>query len=162
MAESADNNDKERVTAAIVGVCIKCCLRCVEDFLAYLNVLAYANMAISGDKYCTSAWNGFILNLRHIGKFYIAQTIGGFLVFVGILLISLLSTGIFYLMVMNSGEDLLLILMFVFVSSIVVSKVFLGLFDEAIMSTLQCVAIDMDLNNGVPKFGSASFQKNIK
>merc|ERR1719272_2357118 len=118
--------------AAIVGSCIKCCLRYVEDFLAYLNVLAYTNMAISGDKYCTSAWSGFILNLRHIGKFYIAQTIGGFLVFVGILLISLLSTGIFYLMVMNSGEDLLLILMFVFVSSIVVSKVFLGLFDEAI------------------------------
>lgn len=77
-------------------------MRCIEDYINYLNILAYANMAISGDKYCTSAWNGFILNLRHIGKFYLAQMIGGFLVFIGIILISLLSTGVFYLMIMKS------------------------------------------------------------
>ena len=123
-------------------------------------------MAISGDKYCTSAWNGFMLNLRHIGKFYLAQTIGGFLVFIGILLISLLSSGIFYLMIMKSSAfdndgSKYGVTAFIFITSIVLSKVFLGLFDEAIMSTLQCVAIDMDINNGVPKFGSASFQKSI-
>lgn len=101
LADSAENGSDEGIVV-IVAACIRCCLRCIEDMMNYLNVLAYANMAISGDKYCTSAWNGFLLNLRHVGKFYLAQTIGSFLVFIGILMISLLSTGIFYLMVMNS------------------------------------------------------------
>jgi hypothetical protein len=30
----------------------------------------------------------------------------------------------------------------------------MGLFDEAIMATLLCLAVDMDLNDGEPKFGS--------
>lgn len=30
------------------------------------------------------------------------------------------------------------------------------------MATLQCLAIDMELNNGMPKFGPPSFQKTIK
>jgi len=161
LADSADNGSNEGA-AALVGICIRCCLSSLLDVLSYINALAYANMAISGDKYCTSAWNGFMLNLRHIGKFSLAQIIGGFLAFVGILFISFVSTGIFYALVMNEGEELVPITIFVFVSCIVISRTFLGLFDDAIMATLQCVAIDMDLNNGVPKFGSASFQKSIK
>ena len=89
-----------------------------------------------------------MLNLRHIGKFYLSQTIGGFLVLVGILLISLASTGAFYLMVMKTVHHgyLVGLLLFVWFTSFMVSSVFLGLFDEAILATLQCVAIDMDLN----------------
>ena len=37
----------------------------------------------------------------------------------------------------------------------------LGQFDEAIMATLQCLSIDMELN-GLPKFGPRSYQKSIK
>ena len=80
-------------------------------------------------------------------------------------MISLLATGSFYLMCFKSPthkNDLFAPMIIVFITAFVISRVFLGLFDEAIMSTLQCVAIDMDLNNGVPKFGSASFQKSIK
>ena len=137
-------------------------------------------MAISGDRFCTSAWNGFIIELRHISKFCLSQTIGAFLVFVGILLISLVSTCIFYLMIMGTKGNLNLpdfiskidktivisdaqgLAAFFFVSSYAISKFILGLVDDAILCTLQCVAIDMDLNNGVPKFGSASFQESIK
>lgn len=69
IADAADNDGKGEGDGAakVVAVCLKCLLNCIEDFLNYLNILAYANMAISGDKYCTSAWNGFMLNLRHIG-----------------------------------------------------------------------------------------------
>lgn len=52
--------------------CATCCLKCIEDIIEYINTIAYANMAVSGDSFCTSAWNGFILNLKHMAKFYFA------------------------------------------------------------------------------------------
>ena len=45
----------------------------------------------------------------------------------------------------------------VFVSSFIISKYILGLFDEALMAMLQCVAIDMDLHDGIPIYGPAKF-----
>lgn len=53
-------------------------------------------MSVSGDTYCKSAWNGFLLNLKHLVKFYFAQKIGAFLVFIGIMIIACINTGIFY------------------------------------------------------------------
>merc|ERR1712086_674660 len=41
------------------------------------------------------------------------------------------------------------------------NSLFLGLFDEAIVCTLQCVCIDMDLHGGKPKYGSKSFRENF-
>lgn len=41
------------------------------------------------------------------------------------------------------------------------TSIFLGLFDEAVLATITCVGIDMDLHNGLPKFGSASFHEKM-
>jgi len=38
----------------------------------------------------------------------------------------------------------------------------LGLFDEAVMSILQCYGADSDLHDGVPKFGPPSYQEKLK
>jgi hypothetical protein len=38
----------------------------------------------------------------------------------------------------------------VFFGSILTGSMILGLFDEAIMAMLHCVAIDMELNDGIP------------
>lgn len=40
-------------------------------------------------------------------------------------------------------------------------EVFLGLFDEAIISTLHCMACDMELNGGRPKYGPPSFHEKM-
>jgi len=50
-----------------------CCLSCIGSVVEAMNDLAFANMAISGDPFCKSAWNGFMINLRHLGKFYLAE-----------------------------------------------------------------------------------------
>lgn len=49
-------SSKANPVARAVGACVKCCLKCVEDFLDYLNKVAYAYMAISGENYCSSAY----------------------------------------------------------------------------------------------------------
>ena len=52
--------------------CMKCIMKSIEDFVEYLNKTAYAYMAISGENYCKSAWNGLLLNLKHMAKYYYA------------------------------------------------------------------------------------------
>lgn len=42
-----------------------------------------------------------------------------------------------------------------------VIEIFLGLFDEAVVSTLHCMACDMELNDGRPKFGPPSFHEKM-
>jgi len=57
--------------ARAMGMCLKCCLKMVEELIEYLNKVAYAYMAITGNKYCSSAWNGFLLNIKHVCQFYL-------------------------------------------------------------------------------------------
>jgi len=63
-AEEASSSSNP--VAKIVGTCVKCCLKCIEELLDYLSKIAYAYMAISGDKYCSSAYKAFLLNLKYI------------------------------------------------------------------------------------------------
>ena len=47
------------------------------------------------------------------------------------------------------------------VVSFIVAVVFLGTFDEAVLSTLICFAVDSDLHDGVPKFGPKSYHDKL-
>ena len=154
-------------------MCLKCCFRCVEDILEYLNKVAYAYMAITGDKYCTSAWNGFLLNIKHCSQFYIAIYLAGGFILFGTLVIIGLNLGVFFALYtagpfgkgnnsMEARQVGVALYGIVFIITIVVANIFLGLFDEAVMSTLHCMAMDMELNDGRPKFGPPSFHEKIK
>ena len=72
LAEAAARDAKEEGPAAIIACVMLCCIKCIEDIVSYINKNAYAYMAISGENYCTSAWNGFLNNLKHAAKFYFA------------------------------------------------------------------------------------------
>lgn len=45
--------------------------------------------------------------------------------------------------------------------SFIVACVFLGTFDEAVLSTLICFAVDTDLHDGTPKFGPKSYHEKL-
>jgi len=107
-----------------------------------------------------------MITLRHLIRFYFATTVASFLVFIGKIFIMLLTT-LIAILVFHSIDDLttpnkIIFVVISWILSIMVNSIFLGLFDEAIICTLQCVAIDMDFNNGHPKYGSASFQTNMQ
>merc|ERR1711865_644301 len=162
IVESSDEG--EDGAAAVLKCCITCILLCVEDALEALNRNAYANMSITGDKFCTSAYNGLMLHLRHMAKFFFAQRIASFLIFIGNLAILFLVTGIVFAILIKVDVTLgvkIAMLVATSILTLITNFLFLGLFDEAILATLQCVSIDMDFNGGTPKYGSASFQTNI-
>ena len=110
-------------------------------------------MSVSGDPFCTSAWNGFLINLKHCVKFYFAQEIGGFFIFMGVLFITGINTLIFWGLTnigSTSSANPLYPVIAIAVLSFLLSCITLGLFDDAIRATLMCFAIDMDLNGGSP------------
>merc|ERR1719230_2306642 len=97
VVNAAEKKGGENGIVVLIGCLLKCCVGCLESLIEYLNTTAYAFMAISGDPYCKSAWNGFLLNLKHLVKFYFADTLAGMFVFIGILTIVGLNGGSCYL-----------------------------------------------------------------
>jgi len=163
LAEAAVNDSKKEGIGAIVACVLMCCIRCIEDIISYLNKNAYAYMAICGENYCTSAWNGFLNNLKHAAKFYFAVSLANVLIFLGILCITGLSLGTFLLFARYAFEDGKYISLFApavaaSVIAFLIASLFLSVFDEAVLATVQCYAVDCDLNDGVPKWGPASYQ----
>jgi hypothetical protein len=51
-------------------ICIgDCVLRCIEKIADYINNVAFAYQAVTGDWFCIAAKNGFFLNLKHAAAF---------------------------------------------------------------------------------------------
>lgn len=96
LAESAKKDGDG--AAKLIACLAQCCMSCLESLIEHLTKLSYAYMAVSGDSFCASAWNGFILNLKHLAKFCFALNIAGLFIFMGVLTITAVNTGIGYLL----------------------------------------------------------------
>jgi len=83
--------------------CVGCMLWCLEKITDYINESAYAYMAVSGDSFCSSAWSGFLLNLKHIAKFAFANTIVKLFVALGKFAIVLSNMSIAYFIMTLTG-----------------------------------------------------------
>jgi len=166
LLEGAANGEGSEGAAGVIKTVATCLLCCVSELIDYVNKLAFAQVAITGESYCTSAWEGFMVNLQHCAKFYVAQEHGRFFVNIGILSVTAANTGIFWLLAntVTYPEGITYIgpLAFVAVASFAIGSLILGLFDDAIMATLHCLALDMDVNQGDPKWGPPDFHKSMK
>lgn len=159
------SSDKEDGAAAVMRCVVMCIINCIESYLDYIDHIAIAFMSVSGDSFCTSAWNGFMINLKHCVKFYFAQEIAGFLVFMGVLFVTGISTFVFWGLGhvgSVSGANPLVPTVSIGVLSFLLSCITLGLFDDAIRATLMCFAVDMDLNGGAPAHGPPTFHEKLE
>jgi hypothetical protein len=66
LAEQAKKSSGDNPAVKLIICCADCCLACIEKICDYINAAAFAYMAVSGDSFCVAAWNGFLLNLKHI------------------------------------------------------------------------------------------------
>jgi len=167
--QAADNVERggENVAVKVLACCARCCVRCFEDLVEYLNRIAYAYMAVSGDSYCTSAWNGFMLNLKHLSKFTWGVTLANMFIFMGKVMITCINMVTCFLIMKYITKDTNAVssvwspVALIGVSTFVTATIFLSLFDEATLATLHCLAIDMDLNDGKPVYGPPTFHEKI-
>lgn len=76
------------------------------------------------------------------------------------------NVGIFWLLAQTAtypaGMTYIAPLIFVGIASYIIGSLILGLFDEAIMATLHCLALDMDVNGAAPKWGPPTFHEKMK
>jgi hypothetical protein len=164
LAEADGEGDRVKKLIACIA---KCCMACLESLIEHLTNTAYAYMAVSGDSFCESAWNGFIINLKHLAKFVFALQISSLFVFMGVIAITCVNTGIGFLlaeyMIKDSEKvtNMVPSLIVFAIVSFIIAIVFLGNFEDAVRATLICFAVDSDLHDGKPKFGPKSYHDKL-
>jgi hypothetical protein len=166
LTDAANRKSGQNGIVVLVGCLLRCCVAWLEGVIEYLNATAYAFMSISGDPYCKSAWNGFLLNLKHLVKFYFANTLAKMIVFMGILTILGLNAGTCYLILRygtKNADQLSSIwvpMVFIIITTFVTAELFIGFFHQALRATLMCFAVDLELNGKITG-GSPSFHEKI-
>lgn len=122
-------------------------------------------MAVTGDHFLSSAWSGFLLNLKHGLKFAFANNIAKVFIFIGKIGIVVANCFTCYFL-MKFRNDLGEVnckwvpIGVVGVVTYMAASLFLSLFEEAIMSLLTCLCFDLDANGGEPIYGPATFHDN--
>jgi hypothetical protein len=144
-------------------------MECLQKVIEYINKAAYAYMAVSGDGFCTSAWNGFLLNLKHSLEFAWARVLAELFILTGKISLVAVNCGFLWI-TMNfitkdmTGKDKVSSIygpmVVVALITYVAASVFLGLFSNTVLSLMTCLAIDVDLN-GEPKFGPPTFHDSL-
>jgi len=166
LAEQAKKASGKNPAVRLIICCADCCLACIEKICDYINQAAYAYMAVAGDGFCTSAWNGFLLNLKHIIQYAWANFLAKMFVLVGKVGLCVLNCCSLWMIMSHVTNDtdeisspagpILVVAIFTYVCA----SIFLGLFDEAVMALMTCLAIDSDLN-GEPKYGPPTFHEAL-
>ena len=155
--------ESENPVAKCIACVLGCFLACLEALIEWLTTLSYAMMGISGDGYCTSAWSGFILNLKHCVKFYMAVHIARLFVVLGMLAVVAANCITCYVFMLKVFPEAMQVssmqspILTVGVITFLTTLVFMGPFNDAVVATLLCFAVDLELNNGDPKFGPPSY-----
>tara|TARA_B110000285_G_C15072796_1_gene588963 strand:- start:143 stop:871 length:729 start_codon:yes stop_codon:yes gene_type:complete len=159
---SGDNGAVKLI--ACIGDCI---LRCIEKIGDYINRAAYSYMAVTGDNFCTSAWNGFLLNMSYGLEFVWANTLATLFIFLGKLFIVVINcfTLLFFMKIRHDTEEVTSVggpLAICAIVSYFTANLFLGLLDEAVLALLTCYSIDRGINDGEAKFGPPTFHDGVQ
>ena len=130
--------------------------------------MAYGYIAVSGDSFCSSAWNGFLLNMKFGLEFAWANFIASAFVLLGKIGITILNTFCCYLIMKHITKDLDEIsstagpLSIVALVSFAAANIFLSLFDEAVLAMLVCLCVDKEINDGVALKGPPTFHDSFE
>ena len=167
LAEQAENASGDNAAVKIMIACGKCCLKCIEKIVDYINTMAYGYMAVSGDSFCSSAWNGFLLNLKYGLEFAWANFIASAFILLGKIGLTVLNTFICFQFMKARGDleevhsvggPLAIILLVTFAAA----NIFLSLFDEAVLAMLVCLCVDKQINGGEAQKGPPTFHDSFE
>lgn len=149
-----------------IASCGNCCLGCIEKIVDYINTSAFSYMAITGESFCTSAWNCFLLNVKHLAKFAFANFIATIFIFLGKVAITAANCYTLYLLIKadpntTNETSVLSPMILIAVLTFCTANIFLGFFDKAVLALMTSLAVDMDMNDGTPVFGPPTFHESI-
>jgi len=65
-------------------ICVgDCILGCLEKICDYINNAAFAYCAVTGEAFCSAAYNGFLLNVKWAAAFGASKFLASSLIFLG-------------------------------------------------------------------------------
>lgn len=110
-------------------------------------------MAVTGENFCKSAWNGFLLNMTFGMEFAWANTLAQMFIMMGKIFIVVLNCFTLYGLMLQRGDldEVKSIggpLLICVISSYATANLFLGMMDEAVLALLTCLCIDRGINDG--------------
>lgn len=148
-----DKVKEENALARCLSCCTRCCLDCFHRFIKFVNENAYIQVALTGESFCTSAMQAFILALKNTASFFITNGIGAFIFFLGKMTISIVNTAIGYCLITyipDFEEDIdqpLPFLLLIFMMSYIMATTFMELYGGVSLAILQCLYADVDIAN---------------
>jgi len=166
LAKQIEKQSGENPVVKLVLKCVGCLLWCLEKIADYINEAAYAYQAVSGDSFCSSAWSGFLLNLKHLAKFAFANSIAKMFVALGKFAIVLSNMGLAYFIMGLTGSidqvsSVWGPLICVGLVTFITASIFLGLLDQSVMGMMTSLAVDMDLHGNQAQYGPETFHESI-
>jgi hypothetical protein len=165
-AKQATKAGGDNKAAQAIAACGNCYLKCLEKICDYLNSAAFSYMAVAGTSFCSSAWNGFLLNIKHMLKFAFANLIAKVFILIGKIAITVGNCVSFYFVITYITKEqvgsLIGPLGVVGAVSFITASLFLALFDTAVMALMTCLAVDMDLHDGTPAYGPPTYHDKVQ
>lgn len=159
----------ENALARCVLNCTRCCLDCFHRFVKFINENAYIQVALTGENFCTSAMQAFILALKNAASFFITNGIGAFIYFLGKATIAIVNTAIGYVLITyvpDFEEDIdqpVPFLLLIFLMSYMMATTFMEVYGGVSLAILQCLYADVDICNqqGRPALDNSNRPKEM-
>ena len=137
--------------------CCQCCMNCVARTMEFINKHAYVQIALKGENFCKSAWEGFGIIVRNLGRFSTLFLIGGFFNLFGMIFIAASSGMIGYLLITNIDtfadkiSSPVLPTFTMVMIGFVIGMVCLSVFGTSSDALMHAFLLDEEINKGQPK-----------
>jgi len=131
---------------------LQCCLYCLQCCMDKINKNAYVWTAIWGDSFAPAVCNSFSLIWNNLFRVAAINMVGVYMLFLGKLVVALLTTGICSLIMKAYGLDKLnspvVPLVVIFIIAYMVASIFMVIFDTTIDTVFLCFLVDEKINKG--------------
>jgi len=165
------NNDLTRCLLK----CCQCCLWCLEKFMRFINRNAYIMCAVKSKNFCSSAKDAFNLLMRNLVRVVVLDSVVDFLLFLGKIVIVLLTGSVSYLAFAGHMPDIkdqipslnyiYTPVVFIVIGSYCIASSFFGVYNMAVDTLFLCFLEDLERNDGSeerPYSMSISLQKILR
>ena len=137
--------------------CCQCCLNCVARTIEFINKHAYIQIAVRGKNFCVSAFEGFGLLIRNLGRFSTLILLGSFFSLFGTLFIGAASgfTGYFIVTKVDSiskelDSPIAPTVLMTFIG-IIIGYVSMSVFGMSADALMHSFLLDEEINKGQAK-----------
>ena len=137
--------------------CVQCCLGCCNKIMEFVNKHAYIQIALKGDNFCVSAFEGFGLIIRNLGRFSMLALIGGIFSLIGTIFITVGSCIIGYFLITRVDyfsdqlNSCVLPVCAFGIVGFVMGRVTMSIFSVSGDALIHSFLLDEELNKGQPK-----------